>query len=362
MKKRQEKKWSRGSSFGTAVLGLSPESYSTEPPSDTTRIWIHYALITLLLSLLLCFALHAEARKVQHVAVLSAGSVESHGAYVDAFRNTMKNLGYVEGNNITYEYRWANGRLERLQPMAEELVQLKPDLILASATPAVMAAKNATKTIPIIMGTVTNPVDTGIIESLSHPGGNVTGSANLSGDVIPKMVELLHATAPRANAVFVLVNPSNPIYAGMLKQTLATAEILGIAVSRVDARTPEEIDAAFLAMEESRAGALLVHPDPMFVNQRRRIVKLAERYRIPAMYPYREFVDDGGLMSYGSSLTDTYRRAATYADKILRGARPQDLPVEQPTLFELVLNLKTAQSQGIAIPQSLLFLASDVIK
>lgn len=329
---------------------------------DQTEVSVKYAIMLLVFVTAVISNHEARAARMFRVAVLSVGSMESHGSYVDAFRDSMKKLGYVEGTNVVYEYRWAEGRLERLAPMAAELVKWNPDVILASATPAVMAAKNATRTIPIVMGTVTNPVDTGIVASLSHPGGNVTGSANLSGDVIPKMLELLHATAPSVGRVFVLVNPANPIHAGMMTQTMATADMLGVAISRFDARTPDEIDAAFITMTKAEPGALLVHPDPVFVNQRRRIVNLAAKYRMPAMYPYREFVDDAGLMSYGSSLTDTYRRAAGYVDKILRGSQPQELPIEQPTLFELVLNLKTAKAQGITIPRSLLFLASDVIK
>ncbi len=304
-----------------------------------------------------------QARKVPRIGYLSAASPSSDGEFTEPLRQGLRELGYAEGQNIVIEYRWAEGRFERLPDLAAELVRLKVDVIVASVTPAALAAKNSTGTIPIIVVTAADPVGSGLVASLAHPGGNVTGltltpSFGLSG----KQLELLHEAFPKLRQVAVLANPANPPTAGFLRETELVARSLGVQLRVLEVRDPDELDGAFSTIKKAHARALLVIADPLMADQRSRIVAFAASSRLPATYPYRAFADAGGLMSYGANLDDLFRRAATYVDKILKGAKPSDLPVERPMRFELVINLKTAKALGLTIPQSLLNRAEEVIQ
>jgi putative ABC transport system substrate-binding protein len=294
---------------------------------------------------------------------LSAGSPATHGSFLDAFRLGLREHGYVEGKNIRIEYRWADGYLERLPTLAHELVQLKVNIIVTASTPATRATQAATKTIPIVTAvTGGDPVAAGFVASLAHPGGNITGLSTLAQDLTPKSLELLHAAVPKATRIAVLLNPANAWYETFWADSQAAARILGLALVRVEVRTPKDIEGAFRAIAEARADAFIVFADPMYVAQRNQIVALAEKNHLPGMYPFREFVQAGGLISYGVSLPDNYRRAATYVDKILKGAKPADLPLEQPTKFELVINTKTAKRLGLKIPPALTVFAEELIQ
>jgi putative ABC transport system substrate-binding protein len=282
---------------------------------------------------------------------------------VGAFRAELRELGWVEGQNVSIEFRFADGRFDRLPDLAAELVRLKVDLIVAVPTPAALAAKNATGTIPIVMISVSDPVGIGLAASLARPGGNITGgSFSVGTGVIGKQLQLLKEAVPRARSVAVLMNPTNPGHALALDDMKADAESLGLSLRVLEARTPLELDPAFAAMLKERVDALLVVADAMFSANRTRLAELAARNRLPAVYTFREYVHAGGLMSYGPNLALQYRQAAGYVDKILRGATPAELPIEQPTKFELVINLKTAKALGLPIPQPLLLRADDTVQ
>jgi putative ABC transport system substrate-binding protein len=304
-----------------------------------------------------------QAGKVPRVAYLSASSAASDTWGVEAFRQGLRALGYVEGRNIVIEYRWADGRFERLPALAADLARLGVDVVVATGTPAALAARNATGTIPIIFVTSGDPVGSGLVASLARPGGNVTGLSLMSTLAISgKQLELLKEAFPTLRQVAVLANPANLPTAGLLTEAELAARPLGLRLRVVQVREPKEFDDAFAMMKNERAPALLVIADPLVNDNRARIVAFAATNRLPAIYPYRTFVDAGGLMSYGVDLSDLSRRAATYVDKILKGAKPADLPVEQPTKFELVINLKTAKTLGITIPPSLLLRADQIIE
>lgn len=309
------------------------------------------------------FAARAAATgKIPRIGWLNPGSPASHGALYSAFKEGLREHGYIEGKNIIIVERWVDGRIDHLPAAAAELVRWNPDVIVAAGANAIEAAKTATTTIPIVMATMNNPVGLGFIASYARPGGNITGMSNQSEDTMQKMLELLKTMVPMVTRIGVLGNPANPINAGNWRETQAAAKALGVRIDLGEARRPDEIEAAFVAMTKQQPGAVLVMVDAMLVSQRKRVVDLAARYRLPTMYPFREFVEVGGLMSYGASLQDNYRRAATYADKILKGAKPGDLPVEQPTKFEFVLNLKSAQALGLTTPPELLLRADEVIR
>ena len=283
----------------------------------------------------------------------------------EAFRQGLRDLGYVDGRNVVIEYRDAEGKFERLPTLAAELVALKVDVIVAGGTPAALAAKQATGTLPIVFAGPGDPVTSGLVTSLARPGGNVTGLSSFAPELVGKCLEQLKQAVPGVGRVAALWQPGGlgeRTDKDVLKEAEAAARALGVRLQFVEARGPEDFDRAFSEMTKARAGALTVLPGSMFVNERRRLVDLAAKNRLPAVYPWREGVADGGLMSYGPDLADLFRRAATYVDKILRGAKPGDLPVEQPTKFELVINLKTAKALGLTIPQSLLLRADQVIE
>jgi putative ABC transport system substrate-binding protein len=284
----------------------------------------------------------------------------------EAFRQGLRDLGYVEGRNVAIEYRDAEGKPERLPALAAELVALKVDVIMAAGTSHALAAKQATKTIPIVFATAaSDPVTSGLVTSLARPGGNVTGLSGLGPELIGKVLELLTQAAPGVSRVAALWEPG-AVGERTEKELLKGAEVsgraLGVRLQFVEARGPDDFDRAFSDMTRAGASALTTLPSAMFFNERRRLVDLAAKNRLPAVYQWREFVDAGGLMSYGPNGADLFRRAATYVDKILKGAKPADLPVEQPTKFELVINLKTATALNLTIPPSLLQRADQVIE
>ena len=300
--------------------------------------------------------------KVARIGFLDAASASANANRVEALRAGMRDLGYVEGKNIVIEYRWADGNYDRLPGLAAELVQLKVAVIVAAGTPAIQAAQPATTTIPIVMAATPDPVGAGFVASLSRPGGNITGLSTINVDLSSKYLELLRVAAPKLSRVAVLVNPGHPNHPGFLKNIQAAAKTTGVNVSSLQAGTAGQIEAAFGAMARERAGALIVLPDAFFATQARQIAELAVKNRLPTMFWSRDLVEAGGLMSYGPNLVEQFRRAATYVDKILKGAKPADLPVEQPTKFELVVNLKTAKAIGLTISQDLLFRADTVIE
>jgi putative ABC transport system substrate-binding protein len=283
----------------------------------------------------------------------------------EAFRQGLRDLGYVEGRNLVIEYRDAEGKPDRLPALAAELVALKVDVIFAGgSTRTALAAKQATRTLPIVFAAVGDPVGSGLVTSLARPGGNVTGLSSLAPELVGKRLELLTQAVPGVSRVAVLWLPGalgERTDKDMLKEEEAAARALGVQPQFIEARGPDEFARAFSDMTSARAGALTVLPSNRFLREHRRLVDLAAKNRLPAVYTSREFVDAGGLMSYGANQPDLFRRAATYVDKILKGAKPGDLSVEQPTKFELVINLKTAKDLGLTIPQSVLARADEVI-
>jgi len=304
-----------------------------------------------------------QAGRVHRIGYLTGGLSTDRPHLIEAFRQGLRELGWVEGQNIVIEYRYAEGRFDRLPDLAAELVRLKVDIIVAVATPASAAAKNATGTIPIVGISLGDPVGTGLIASLARPGGNITGvSYSVGVETIGKGLELLNEIVPNVRWVAILSNPGNPLHAPAVRDLKVAARSLGEQLQLLDARGPTEFDGAFAAMAKERVGGLFVVADTMFNLHRARLVELAAKSRLPAAYGTRDAVESGGLMSYGPSLPDLFERGATYVDKILKGAKPADLPVEQPTKFELVINLKTAKALGLTIPPSLLARADEIVE
>ena len=309
-----------------------------------------------------------DAAKVARIGYLGADTASgtSGKPLREAFLQGLSDLGYVEGRNLVIEYRWAEAKFERFAALAAELVALNVDVIFAAAgTPAALAAKQATSTIPIVFPGVSDPVATGVVASFARPGGNVTGLSFITPELFAKSMELLKQAVPRVSRVAVLWHPegtSEPVAKAMLKAAEGAARALGVGLHVVEVRAPDDLDRAFSEMTRGRAQALAVVTSTMFVQERTRLVDLAAKSGLPAVYPFRQVVDAGGLMSYGPNVPDLYRRAATYVAKILRGAKPGDLPVEQPTKFELVINVKAAKALGLTIPASVLARADQVIE
>jgi putative tryptophan/tyrosine transport system substrate-binding protein len=325
-------------------------------------------LVTLVLSLLPA-PLAAQAPQpatIRRIGMLSGGVVSPERTrYVEAFLHSLRDLGWVEGQNLAFAYRSAEGQVERLPDLAAELVRLQVEVIVTVGGDIVTrAAEEATSTIPIVMGGVGDPVQRGFIASLARPGGNITGLALLDPELSGKRPELLKAAVPQASRIAVLRHSPSPLPSVSLSETQAAAQALGVELHIVGVSRPAKIEGAFAAVQQAGAGALLVLADPLVLEpHRHHITALALQSRLPAMYPWRMYVvDAGGLMSYGVDLRDVYQRAAYYTDRILRGAKPTDLPVEQPTKFELVINLKTAQALGLTIPPTLLFQADKLIR
>jgi ABC-type uncharacterized transport system substrate-binding protein len=288
--------------------------------------------------------------KVPRVGFLGPRTRSDSAGQVDALLQGLRELGWVEGKTIIIEYRWVEGRFDRLPDLLAELVRLK------------VAAKNVTRTIPIVMATGGDPVGLGLVASLARPGGNVTGlSFSVGTDVVGKWLELLEEAVPKVRRVAVLSNPANPSHALVIESVIVAARVVGVQLQLLEAGGPNEFDNAFTAMARERADALLVVLDPFFGFHRARLSRLAAKSRLPAMYGSREYPEAGGLMSYGADFRHSFRRSATYVDKILKGANPADLPIEQPTKFEFAINLKTARTLGLTIPPSLLARADQVI-
>jgi putative ABC transport system substrate-binding protein len=304
-----------------------------------------------------------QTGKVYRIGYLAFGTSTSAPGLLEAFRQGLREFGWVEGQNLIIEYRFAEGQYNRLPGLADELVRLKVHVIAASTTPAALAAKNATEMIPIVGISFDNPVQQGLVASLSHPDGNVTGlSYSVGPEIFGKDLELLSELLRDLRHVAVLSNSAGPNHALMISNISTAARSLGVELLLLDARGPDEFDGVFAAMAKGRVGALFVFGDPMFTIHRARLADLAVQNRLPTMYTNRPHVEAGGLMCYGPNFSDLWRRAATYVDKILKGAKPADLPVEQPTKFELIINLKTAKALGLAIPPTLLARADELIE
>ena len=303
-----------------------------------------------------------QPKKVPRIGILVSTSLSVTNEAVEAFRQRLRELGYVEGKNIAFEFRVAENKLDRLPDLAAELVRLKVDAIITGSTPAVQAAKRATTTIPIVMGNVSDPVAMGLVASLARPGGNVTGLSNLAPDLAGKRLELLKETLPKVIRVAYIWDPRSPALTLIHKEMQAAAQALGLKLQSLEVRNHGELAKAFESEVSERAGALIV-PAPMFGPYRKELAEFAEKKKLPLIFDTKGPVEEAGaLMSYGPDFHDMWRRAATYVDKILKGAKPADLPVEQPTKFELVINLKTAKQLGLTIPQSVLYRADKVIR
>ena len=304
-----------------------------------------------------------QSAKVPRIGYLGGASPAAISARVEAFRQGLRELGYIEGKNIVIEWRSAEGKPERMSELAAELVRLKVDLIVSpGGAPTTRAAKEATVTIPIVMAQDGDPVGSGFVASLARPGGNITGLSSLTADLSGKRLELLKEILPKLSRLAVLGTSTNPGNAQQLKETERAAGAFGMQLQYLDVLGPKDIETAFRAASKGRADAVLVLSSPVFFSRRKQIAELAVNSRLPAIYYATEFVEDGGLMTYGVSVTDLYRRAAVYVDKILKGAKPAYLPVEQPTKFELVINLKAAKQIGLTIPPNVLARADRGIR
>jgi putative ABC transport system substrate-binding protein len=279
-----------------------------------------------------------------------------------AFQQGVNETGYIEGQNVTIEYHWAEGHADRLPGLAADLVRRRVSVIAATSTPAALAAKDATATIPIVFETAGDPIKLSLVANLNRPGRNVTGITQLSSELVAKRLGILHDLIPTATTIALLVNPTDPRAETQTREMQEAAQALGLQIHVLNASTEGEINAAFPILSELRLGALLVGTGTLFSRRREQLVTLAARQRVPAIYQYREYVAAGGLISYGTSITDAYRQAGIYAGRILKGEKPDDLPVLRPTKFELVINLKTAKTLGLTIPSGVLAIADEVIE
>src|SRR5437879_9649588 len=308
-------------------------------------------------------ALRAQQKAMPVIGYLSSTSLgPSSAPFMGAFRQGLREAGYVEGQNLAIEYRWAEGHYDRLPALAADLVGRKVDLIMANSPPSAQAAKSATSTIPIVFRSGADPVGDGLVASLARPGGNLTGVSNLADELTAKRLELLSELVPRAGVIALLLNPHNATAERIIRDVQEAARTKGLQLHVLKASSESEIDTAFASLVQLHAGALVVAADPFLSSRREQLVALVSRHAVPAIYAWREFAASGGLISYGSSLTTAFRQLGNYAGKILKGAKPADLPVQQPTRFELVINLKTAKALRLTIPQSLLLRADEVIQ
>ena len=322
-------------SLGAVILAAPLTSFTQQQPAKTPRIGYLQAVVP----------------------------QNNSSPFLEDFRQGLRELGYVEGRNMQLEVRWGEGKLERLPALAAELVRLNVDVIVAVNSPSVMAAKQATRTIPIVMPVSSDPVGDGLVESLAHPGGNITGLSMMAPELGAKRLQLLKEVFPKLfRPVAVLWNPDYVGMAARFRQTQGAAPAVGMGVRSVEVRDSRELERALETMDRERPDALVLLVDPLTLSERLRIVEFAAKEQLPAIYEVSQFVEAGGLMSYGPNVDDLVRRAATYVDKILKGAKPAELPIEQPAKFELVINLKSAKALGITIPQSVLLQADRVIK
>jgi ABC-type uncharacterized transport system substrate-binding protein len=321
-------------------------------------------LVWLLVPILLATysSVDAQQGKIPRIGFLASSSGDRLKNRLGAFQQGLRDLGYIEGKNIAIEYRSAEGNFERLPELAAEMLRLRVDVIVAEGAPAAHAAKNATRDIPIVIGNAADPVGTGLVTSLAHPGGNITGLSDFNLDVVTKRLEIIKQVVPKADRIAVLWNPGNPTNPLQLKELRPAAPALGVTLLAVEVKKFEDLDLAFNMIKKQHAAAVLVLGDPMFGTHTARIAELANKNHLPAIYGSADNMEIGGLMSYGTNFADLYRRAATFVDKILKGAKPTDLPVEQPTKFEFVINLKAAKQIGLTIPPNVLARADKVIK
>ena len=303
-----------------------------------------------------------QAKKIPRIGYISAGTPSSQSPYTEALRQGLRDLGYIDGQTIAIEYRYGQEKLERLPALIAELLSLKVDVIVTSGATSTRSAKEATNTIPIVMGQDPDPVGNGFVSSLSRPGGNITGLSSLVAEIGGKRLELLKEVVPRLSRVAVLGTSTNPGNVHQLKEIELAATQGGVQLQFLDVVGTKDIETGFQAATKRRADAVLVLGSPLLNSQRTKIAELAIKTRVPAMYSRSEFIEDGGLMTYGASIPDLYRRAATYVDKILKGAKPADIPVEQPTKFEFIINLRAAKQIGLRIPPNVLARADRVIR
>jgi putative tryptophan/tyrosine transport system substrate-binding protein len=306
-------------------------------------------------------AARAQQKAMPVIGFLHFASPGPFALYVVAFRQGLSETGYVEGQNLAIEFRWAEGSYDRLPAMAADLVDRKVDVIVAAGPPSARAAKNATSTIPIVFSSA-DPIGEGLVASLARPGGNLTGVSVLTVELVAKRLELLSELVPQAKVIVLLVNPNNPNTEPMIRDVQEAARTKWVELPILKAGSESEIDAAFASLVQLQAGGLVVGADPFFNSRREQLVALAARHVVPAIYEWREFAKAGGLISYGTSLAGIYRQDGIYTGRILNGAKPADLPVEQPTRFELVVNLKTAKALGLTVPPSILARADEVIE
>ena len=312
--------------------------------------------------LLLSLAEAQQPKKVSRIAYLAASPASANASRLEAFRQGLREFGYVEGENIVIEDRYADGKFDRLPALAAELVRLKVDVIITAGPPVTRAVKEATATIPVVMAQDGDPVGNGFVASLARPGGNITGMSQLAPEISGKQLELLKETVPQLSRVAILGISTRPGNAQALKEIELAARTFGVRLQYLDVRGPKDIETAFREARKERAGAVLVLQGPVFTSQRTQVADLAAKTRLPAIYPQTEYAEAGGLMCYGVNTTDLFRRAAYHVDKILKGAKPVDLPVEQPKKFEFVINLKAAKQIGLTIPPNVLARADRVIR
>jgi putative ABC transport system substrate-binding protein len=302
------------------------------------------------------------AGKVWRIGLIAGGSRAAVSDIAAAFPQGMRELGYLEGKDFIIEWRFADGNYQRFSEFAAELLRLKVDLFVLGTAAALRTVQQATATIPIVVVYSTDPVGNGLVASLARPGGNTTGLASSTDDTAPKQLELLASIVPKLSRIGLIGNPANPTYSPVRKGMQAAADVAGLAVVSAEAHNPAEMEAAFAVLAKERVGALMVAGDAFFLGERQRIAELALAHHLPSMFAQREFAEAGGLMSYGESVKDFYRRAAVFVGKIFKGAKPGDLPIEQPTKFHLVINRKTADALGLSIPPQLLIFADEVIE
>jgi putative ABC transport system substrate-binding protein len=338
-------------------------SLSANPKSAIqNRKWLGLSVIAFVLVVAGAVAQAQQPTKVPRIGYLTGTSLSANSARTDAFRQGLRELGYVDGKNVVIEWRSAEGKGDRLPGLAAELVRLKVDIMITGGPTSNRAAKQATITIPIVMAFDNDPIGNGFVASLARPGGNITGLSTLAPEISGKQLELLKEIVPRFSRVAVLGTSTNPGNTQSLKETELAARAFGAQLQYLDVSGPKDIETVFRAASNGRADVVLVLAGTIFNSHRTQVVDLALKNRLPAIYPYPEFVQDGGLMTYSVSITDLFRRAATYVDKILKGAKPADLPVEQPTKFELLINLKAAKQIGLTIPPNVLARADRVIR